>query len=156
MTKQELKTELLMYNRFLYGDVENDSLVDEYLNAINFKPRASIDDVIKFAYDLYEVPAHNRNMNPEDSHSKKVDKLFKAQGLIARYVIENRIKGYTDTNVYKKLFGTRPSRPNELVYIYYPLRNLVDDDMYDKLCKFIDKLHVSWEVNKEDKKLEWL
>jgi hypothetical protein len=156
MTKQELRTELLMYNRFLYGDVENDTLVDEYLNAIDFKPRASIDDVIKFSYDLYEVPLHSRNMYPEISNSKKIFKLFKAQGQIARYVMENRIKGYTDTNVYMKLFGTRPSRPCELVHIYYPLGGVVDEDMYDKLSKFIDGKHVSWEINKEDKKLEWL
>jgi hypothetical protein len=145
-----------MYNRFLYGDVENDTLVDEYLNAIDFKPRASIDDVIKFSYDLYEVPLHSRNMYPEISNSKKIFKLFKAQGQIARYVMENRIKGYTDTNVYMKLFGTRPSRPCELVHIYYPLGGVVDEDMYDKLSKFIDGKHVSWEINKEDKKLEWL
>lgn len=156
MTKQELKTELLMYNRFLYGSVENDTFVDEYLNAINFKPRASIDDVIKFSYDLYEVPMHSRNIDPELSNSKKINKLFKAQGQIARYVIENRIKGYTDTNVYKKLFGIRPSRPCELVHIYYPLGGIVDEDMYTKLCKYIDSNHVSWEINKEDKKLEWL
>lgn len=156
MTKQELRTELLMYNRFLYGDVENNTLVDEYLNAIDFKPRATIDDVIKFAYDLYEVPMHSRNMDPEVSTSKKVEKLFKSQGILARYVMENRITGYTDTNVYKKLFGIRPSRPTELDYIYYPIDNMVDNDMYDRLCKYIDKLHVSWEINKEDKKLEWL
>ena len=156
MTKQELRTELLMYNRFLYGDIENDTLVDEYLNAINFKPRATIEDVIKFAQDLYEVPMHSRNMDPEISTSKKVHKLFKAQGQVARYVMENRIKGYTDTNVYKKLFGLRPSRPTELEHIYYPLETIVEEDMYDKLCKFIDSKHVSWEINKEDKKLEWL
>lgn len=156
MTKQELRTELLMYNRFLYGDVENDTLVDEYLNAINFKPRASIDDVIKFSYDLYEVPLHSRNMDPEISNSKKIFKLFKAQGQIARYVMENRITGYNDINVYKKLFGLRPSRTNELKHIYNPELNIVDDDMYNKLCKFIDKLHVSWEVNKDDKQLKWL
>lgn len=154
MTKQELRTELLMYNKFLYGDVENTHLVDEYLNAINFKHRASIDDVIKFSYDLYEIPLHSRNMDPE--LSKRVHKLSKAQGQIARYVMENRITGYTDTNVYKKLFGIRPSRPSELVHIYYPLGGLVDEDMYTKLCKYIDSNHVSWEINKEDKKLEWL
>jgi hypothetical protein len=76
-----------MYNRFLYGDVENDTLVDEYLNAINFKPRATIEDVIKFAQDLYEVPMHSRNMDPEISTSKRVHKLFKAQGQVARYVM---------------------------------------------------------------------
>ena len=154
MTKQELRTELLMYNKFLYGDVENTHFVDEYLNAINFKHRASIDDVIKFSYDMYEIPLHSRNMDPE--LSKRVHKLSKAQGQIARYVMENRITGYTDTNVYKKLFGMRPSRPSELVHIYYPLGGLVDEDMYTKLCKYIDSNHVSWEINKEDKKLEWL
>lgn len=154
MTKQELRTELLMYNKFLYGDVENTHLVDEYLNAINFKHRASIDDVIKFSYDLYEIPLHSRNMDPE--LSKRVHKLSKAQGQIARYVMENRITGYTDTNVYKKLFGIRPSRPSELVHIYYPLGGIVDEDMYTKLCKYIDSNHVSWEVNKDDKQLKWL
>lgn len=156
MTKQELRTELLMYNRFLYGNVENDTLVDEYLNAIVFKHRACIDDVIKFSYDLYEIPLHIRNMNLEISISKRVHKLFKAQGQIARYVIENRIKGYTDTNVYNKLFGFRPSRSVELEHIYYPLETIVEEDMYNKLCKFIDSKHVSWEINKKDKKLEWL
>ena len=156
MTKQELRTELLMYNKFLYGDVENTHLVDEYLNAINFKHRASIDDVIKFSYDLYEVPLHSRNMDPEISKSKKILKLFKAQGQVARYVMENRITGYNDINVYKKLFGLRPSRTNELKHIYTPELNIVDDDMYNKLCKFIDKLHVSWEVNKDDEQLKWL
>jgi hypothetical protein len=143
-----------MYNKFLYGDVENTHLVDEYLNAINFKHRASIDDVIKFSYDLYEIPLHSRNMDPE--LSKRVHKLSKAQGQIARYVMENRITGYTDTNVYKKLFGIRPSRPSELVHIYYPLGGIVDEDMYTKLCKYIDSNHVSWEVNKDDKQLKWL
>jgi len=156
MTKQELKTELLMYNRFLYGDVENDALVDEYLNAIDFKSRASIDDVIKFAYDLYEIPLHIRNMDPELSKNRNIYKLHKAQNQLARYVIENRITGYTDSNVYKRLFGVRPARCNELKNIYYPTLNIVKEDIYDKLSKFIDSKHVSWEINKEDKKLKWL
>jgi len=145
-----------MYNRFLYGDVENDTLVDEYLNAINFKPRASIDDVIKFAYDLYEIPLHIRNMDPELSKSRNIYKLHKAQNQLARYVIENRITGYTDSNVYKRLFGVRPSRCNELKNIYYPTLNIVKENIYDKLSKFIDGKHVSWEINKEDKQLKWL
>jgi hypothetical protein len=156
MTKQELRTELLMYNKFLYGDVENDTLVDEYLNAIDFKPRASIDDVIKFVYDLYEIPLHIRNMDPELSKNRNIYKLHKAQNQLARYVIENRITGYTDSNVYKRLFGVRPARCNELKNIYYPTLNIVKEDIYDKLSKFIDSKHVSWEINKEDKKLKWL
>jgi len=144
-----------MYNRFLYGDVENDALVDEYLNAIDFKSRASIDDVIKFAYDLYEIPLHIRNMDPELSKNRNIYKLHKAQNQLARYVIENRITGYTDSNVYKRLFGVRPARCNELKNIYYPTLNIVKEDIYDKLSKFIDSKHVSWEINKEDKKLKW-
>jgi hypothetical protein len=145
-----------MYNRFLYGDVENNTLVDEYLNAIDFKSRASIDDVIKFAYDLYEIPLHIRNMDPELSKSRNIYKLHKAQNQLARYVIENRITGYTDSNVYKRLFGVRPARCNELKNIYYPTLNIVKEDIYDKLSKFIDSKHVSWEINKENKKLKWL
>jgi|GEM_PF-6268180 len=166
MTKQELKAELLLYNRFLYGEVENTHLVNEYINAMPFKPRITIEEVVDFAYNLFEVSPHSRTLMSINetnkkgerayNNSRKIAKIYRAQNQIVKYVLGNNILNYSNINVYKRLFGFRPSRSTELVRGIHAKTSYVDDKLYEKIAKFIESGVIDWSLHRDNKTAEYL
>lgn len=159
MIKQELRAELLKYNRFLHGEIENYHLVDEYLNAMDFKISTSIEEVIDFAYDLFDVTIHSKVLDTlgvnNGTTTKKQIKLHRAQNALVRYILENNIKGYTIKNIYKRLFGYRPTRSIDTVDISHAKTKYVDDKLYEQLCAFLEGKMVDWSLHRENKELRW-
>ena len=159
MTKQELKQELLRYNRFLHGEIENTHLVEEYLNAVPFKTRIPIEKVIDFVYNLFEVNKVNRiHKDPRENAANaalKEIKLQRAEYVLSKYLIEYEILDKINKDVFKTLFKTDVFKSRKSTKDIHVKTSYVDNEMYGLLCEFLKDKLITWAL-KDNKEPEWL
>jgi hypothetical protein len=159
MTKQELKQELLRYNRFLHGEIENTHLVEEYLNAIPFKTRITIEKVVDFVYNLFEVnkiikPSHDPKITAANNELKEI-KIQRAEYVVSKYLIEHEILDQIDKEIFKKIFKTDIFKNRKATKDAHVKTSYVDKEMYGLLCEFLKDKLITWAL-KDNKEPEWL
>lgn len=139
--------ELIAYNQWLIKN--HDRFFQEYLDTlvkINYKPKVNISivDVIKFAYDLFNIPENLRNKQLTQRQRHNND-LSLAKGLIINYIIDKNIKGYNIKNIYQKLFNYTPHRTTVYKYLNRDFKNEIPNE-YQEFINYIESNIVNWDV----------
>jgi hypothetical protein len=147
--------ELIAYNQWLIKN--QNRFFQEYLDslpknnkALKSKLDLNVQDIINYAYDLYDVPLQYRNLILTDARRGNND-IANAKGMVVNYILNNNIKTYDYRNIYTKLFNYKTDRTTSLKYRNKDF-NKEEPNKWKLFIEYIETNTINWNpiMSKED------
>lgn len=139
--------QLINYTKWLSDN--QDRFFKEYLATLDvedelFHPKLdlNIQDIINYAYDLYEIPLKLRNLILQE-RKRESNELSNAKAMVVNYILNNNIKPYDYKTIYDKLFGYRTNRTTSLRAKNKNFK-IEEPFKWNQFVKYIESNTVNW------------
>jgi hypothetical protein len=139
--------QLINYTKWLSNN--QNRFFKEYLATLDvknevFHPKLdlNIQDIINYAYDLYEIPLKLRNLILQE-RKRESNELSNAKAMVVNYILNNNIKPYDYKTIYDKLFGYRTNRTTSLKAKNKNFK-IEEPFKWNQFVKYIESNTVNW------------